>query len=42
MAGRSRSFRVKGRFAEGVLTITLPKAENAKPRRVQIEGNGKK
>lgn len=32
---------VNARFADGILTIRLPKAENAKPRRVQIEANGK-
>lgn len=32
---------IKARFEDGVLTIRLPKAENAKPRRVQIEANGK-
>lgn len=34
--------QIKARFEDGVLTVTLPKAENAKPRRVQIEANGKK
>lgn len=33
--------RVKARFQNGVLHITLPKLQEAKPRRVQIEvGNG--
>ncbi len=32
---------IKARFDNGVLTISLPKAETARPRRVQIEaGNG--
>jgi HSP20 family protein len=31
--------QVKARFEQGVLTITLPKAESAKPRKVQIEAN---
>lgn len=32
---------VKARFEQGVLTVTLPKAETARPRRIQIEaGNG--
>ena len=33
--------KVKARFDNGVLTIALPKAEAAKPRKVQIESNGK-
>ena len=33
--------QVKARFDNGVLTIALPKAEAAKPRKVQIESNGK-
>ena len=33
--------RIKARFDDGILTVTLPKAENAKPRRVQIEANGR-
>jgi HSP20 family protein len=33
---------IRARFEDGVLTITLPKAENAKPRRVQIEANGRR
>jgi len=33
--------QIKARFEDGVLTVRLPKAENAKPRRVQIEANGK-
>ncbi|MBI2071488.1 MAG: Hsp20/alpha crystallin family protein [Gemmatimonadetes bacterium] len=32
--------QVKARFQDGVLTIVLPKAEEAKPRKVQID-NGK-
>ena len=33
--------RVEANFSHGVLTISLPKAEGAKPRRVQIKsGNG--
>lgn len=34
--------QIKARFEDGVLTIRLPKAESANPRRVQIEANGKK
>jgi len=33
--------QITARFEDGILTITLPKAENAKPRRVLIEPNGK-
>ena len=33
--------RVKARFENGILTVALPKAEEAKPRKVQIEVNGK-
>jgi len=33
--------QVKARFDNGVLTVALPKAEAAKPRKVQIEANGK-
>lgn len=34
---------ISARFLNGVLTVTLPKAETAKPRRVQIEaGEGSK
>lgn len=33
--------KVKARFDNGVLTIALPKAEAAKPRKVQIEATGK-
>ena len=33
--------QVKARFDNGVLTIALPKAEAAKPKKVQIEVNGK-
>jgi HSP20 family protein len=33
--------RVKARFENGILTVSLPKAEEAKPRKVQIEANGK-
>lgn len=29
---------VNARYADGVLTITVPKAEEAKPRRIAIEG----
>lgn len=31
---------ISARFHNGVLTVTLPKAETAKPRRVQIEAGG--
>jgi HSP20 family protein len=34
--------RIKARFEDGVLTVTLPKAENAKPRRVPVEVNGRR
>lgn len=30
--------RISARMEQGVLTLVLPKAERAKPRRVQIEG----
>ena len=33
--------QVKARFENGILTVSLPKAEEAKPRKVQIEANGK-
>ncbi len=33
--------QVNARFRDGVLTIVLPKAEEARPRKVQIEVNGK-
>lgn len=33
--------QVKARFENGILTVSLPKAEAAKPRKVQIEVNGK-
>jgi HSP20 family protein len=33
--------KVKAQFENGVLTIGLPKAEAAKPRRVQVESNSK-
>lgn len=33
--------QVKARFENGILTVSLPKAEEAKPRKVQIEVNGK-
>jgi HSP20 family protein len=35
------AYQITARFEDGILTITLPKAENAKPRRVQIEANGR-
>ena len=34
--------QVKARFDNGVLTIALPKAETAKPKKVQIEANGRR
>jgi HSP20 family protein len=33
--------QIKARFESGILTVSLPKAEGAKPRKVQIEANGK-
>lgn len=30
--------RVEARFADGVLTVTLPKADEARPRRVVVKG----
>jgi HSP20 family protein len=29
--------KVDARLIDGVLTITLPKAENARPRRIQVQ-----
>ncbi len=34
--------QVKARFQDGVLTVILPKAEQAKPRRVQIENGSRR
>jgi HSP20 family protein len=31
--------RVKAAYKDGVLTVTLPKTEEAKPRQIQIQGN---
>ena len=31
--------RVKAGYKDGLLTVTLPKAEEAKPRQIQIQGN---
>lgn len=33
--------KVKARFESGILTVSLPRAEAAKPRKVQIEVDGK-
>ena len=32
--------RVEANYAQGVLTLTIPVAEQAKPRRVQVSGSG--
>jgi HSP20 family protein len=32
--------RVDARYENGVLTVTFPKAEEAKPRRIEIKGSG--
>ena len=32
--------RVSARYTDGVLTVTVPVSEKAKPRRVEISGNG--
>lgn len=34
--------KVKAVLEKGVLTVTLPKSEEAKPRKIQIEAKGKK
>lgn len=34
--------RADASYEHGILTLTLPKAESAKPRRIQIGGNGRK
>jgi len=31
--------QVKAQYADGILTITLPKAEEAKPRQIQVNNN---
>jgi HSP20 family protein len=31
--------QVKASYKDGILTVTLPKAEEAKPRQIQVEGN---
>lgn len=38
LPGDIKSGQVKGELHDGVLTVTLPKAEEAKPNRVQISG----
>lgn len=38
---RVASDDVKAEYADGMLTITVPKAEEAKPRRIQISASGK-
>jgi HSP20 family protein len=32
--------RVRANYVNGVLPVTMPKVEEAKPRRIQIEGGG--
>jgi HSP20 family protein len=38
LPGDIKAGQVKAELREGVLTVTLPKAEEAKPNRVQISG----
>jgi HSP20 family protein len=37
---RVESTQVGASFADGILTVTLPKAESAKPRRITVTANG--